>query len=87
MSLIRGRSDSAGLEKLTQLIHLAFFSLRTWIYWEYIPSKSNWADAISRLGADDPWFRSHGFSPHTAAFPLILWRLLLRAVIRLFEFL
>ena len=61
MALIKGRSDSPDLERLAHLIHLACFALRVWIYWEYIPSKSNWADAISRLGENNPWYKTHGF--------------------------
>ena len=56
MALIRGRSDAPDLKHLSRVIHAALFSLHTWIYWEWVPSKSNWADAISRLGQDDPWY-------------------------------
>ena len=31
MALIRGRSDSPDLERLANLIHVALFSLETWI--------------------------------------------------------
>ena len=55
MSLIKGRSASYGLEKMSSLIHLLLVSLRCWIYWEWAPSKSNWADAISREGFMDEW--------------------------------
>ena len=59
MALIRGRSDASDLEHLSRLIHAAVFSLQTWIYWEWVSSKSNWADAISHLGRDDPWYRGN----------------------------
>ena len=85
MALIKGRSDSPDLERLAHLIHMACFSLRVWIYWEYIPSKSNWADAISRLGANDPWHRAHNFTLSQAHLPLILWRLPFPAVVLIFE--
>ena len=50
LSLIKGRSSSTDLE---QMRHLLLFSLCCWIYWEWVPSKSNWADAISREGFED----------------------------------
>ena len=53
MALIRGRSDAPDLERLAHLIHIALFSLRAWVYWEWVPSKSNWSDSFSRLGEAD----------------------------------
>ena len=87
MSLIKGRSASGDLERMSSLIHLLLFSLRRWIYWEWAPSKSNWADAISREGSLDERRRSHGFSWALARLPVLLWFLPLRAAVRLGEFL
>ncbi len=70
MSLIRGRSDSPDLEHMSRMIHLALYALNCWIFWEWIPSKSNWADAISRLGAQDPWLHRNGFRVFPAFFPI-----------------
>ncbi|CAE7815805.1 unnamed protein product [Symbiodinium sp. CCMP2592] len=43
MSLIRGRSDSANLSRLSKLIHLCLYAYQTWVYWEWewVPSKLN----------------------------------------------
>ena len=87
MALIRGRSSSPDLERLAHLIHIALFTLNASIFWEYVPSKSNWADAVSRVGFRDPWLRSHHFSCHTAAFSEILWELPFSAVLCVFRFL
>ena len=87
MCLIRGRSDSPDLERMANLIHVALFALQTWIYWEWIPSKSNWSDSISRLGWRDPWHRMHHFKCFPAYFPASLWRLPLRPVTLIFELL
>ena len=87
MALIRGRSDNSDLSRLAQLIHLCLFVFQTWIYWEWVPSKSNWSDAISRLGVDDEWHQSHSFSTSLAFFPFQLWALPLEAAIRVFEYL
>ena len=62
MALIRGRSDSPDLSRLAQIIHAGLLSLNTWIYFEWVPSKSNWSDAISREGEADSWHRNNGFS-------------------------
>ena len=87
MSLIRGRSRSPDLERLAQLIHLAMFALRASFFFEYIPSKTNWADAVSRVGFSDPWLHQRGFSCHVACFPFQLADLPFLAVLRVFEFL
>ena len=87
MSLIRGRSSSPDLERLAQLIHIAMFALRTSFFFEYIPSKTNWADAVSRVGFSDPWLHQQGFSCHVARFPFQLMELPFLAVLRVFEYL
>ena len=87
MCLIRGRSDNPDLSRLAQLIHLCVFSFQAWVYWEWIPSKSNWSDAISREGAADDWHQSHRFSTFLAHFPHELWALPLEAAVSVFEYL
>lgn len=86
MALIRGRSDSRDLEHMSQMIHVALYALDCWICWEWIPSKSNWSDSISRLGYEDPWSRANHFHLYTAYFPQILWSLPFLALIHVFEF-
>ena len=61
MALVRGRSNSASLERLAHLIHSALFALQCGVYFEWIQSESNWADGISRLGLQDEWARRHLF--------------------------
>ena len=87
MTLVRGRSSHADLAKLGHLIHLALFALRAQGYWEYVQSKSNWADDISRLGVNDPWWRCHGFEFYSSYLPTIFFQLPFVAVILTFEFL
>ena len=50
MALIRGRSDNADLEYMSRLIHVTLFALQAWFFWEWIPSKADWSDEISRDG-------------------------------------
>ena len=87
MTLVRGRSSNADLAKLGHLIHLALFALRAQGYREYVQSKSNWADDISRLGVNDPWWRCHGFNFYASYLPTIFFQLPFVAVILTFEFL
>ena len=87
MALIRGRSDSPDLSRLAQIIHVGLFSLNTRIYFEWVPNKSNWSDAISREGEADSWNRNNGFSTSFCLFPHELWDLPFRALIATFEFL
>ena len=73
MALIKGRSDSPDLEHMSHMIHILLFSLRCWIYFEWIPSKSNWSDAISREGHADRWHHDQGFTSREATFFEPLW--------------
>ena len=73
MALIKGRSDSPDLEHMSHMIHILLFSLRCSIYFEWIPSKSNWSDAISREGHADRWHHDQGFTSRVATFFEPLW--------------
>ena len=75
MCLIRGRSDSPE----GGMIHAAVFALRAWFFWEWIPSKSNWSDQVSRLGLEDPWWQANHFTAFQAA-PFGLSHFLLSSV-------
>ena len=87
MTLVRGRSSNPDLTQLGHMIHLALFALRAQRYWEYVHSKSNWADDISRLGIQDPWRKSHGFSIGLSSLPLVVFQLHFLALILVFEYL
>ena len=87
MALVRGRSDNADLEHMSRLIHLTLFALRAWFFWEWIPSKANWSDEISRDGLHARWHVKHDFSTHFAIFPFEIWSLPPPEFIRVVEFL
>ena len=87
MALIRGRSDNQDLEEMSGKIHAMLFALRTWIFWEWIPSKSNWADEISREGVRDTFGRRNRFHLFRARCPHELWPFPLRALLQVTEFL
>ena len=87
MCLIRGRSDSEDLEKICHFIHIVLFALEAVLFWEYIPSKSNWADPISREGFKDPWHSQHHFSRFVSELPTYLLDLPFPAVVAVVKFL
>eukprot|EP00438_Fugacium_kawagutii_P007146 Skav211477 [mRNA] locus=scaffold6582:39474:39824:- [translate_table: standard] len=87
MCLLRGRSDSEDLSSISHFIHVGLFALDTALYWEYIPSKSNWADPISRHGLKDSWFKRNRFRAFQAFFPVRLLSMPFAATVRVFQFL
>ncbi|CAE7884921.1 unnamed protein product [Symbiodinium necroappetens] len=87
MALVRGRSDSPELDHMAQTVHILLFHLRCYLYFEWVPSGSNWADGISRDGFEDRWWRSHGFKVHSSTVPVFLWRFPLAVRSSIFSFL
>ncbi|CAE8608115.1 unnamed protein product [Polarella glacialis] len=87
IAMVRGRSDSADLDRLALIIHAAMFALEVWIYFEWIETKSNRSDGISRDAENDKWHVENKFSTEQCSFPLCHWKLPLRALIRVFAFL
>ena len=87
MALVKGRSSSRDLENFAHMVHMLLLGLNTQMWFEYIPSKSNWADAISRLGRSDPWHVSQSFSTSVIRFPRVVWGLPPAALLTLASFL
>ncbi len=67
--------------------HAAAFALRMWLYYEWVESKSNWADGIRRDGFRGIWFRRHRFCPVECIIPPALLDLPFPALVAVFEFL
>ena len=87
MALVRGRSDSSSLDNLARAIHTAIFALQAWIYFEWVPSESNWSDGISRDGEADGWYRRNGFASHRCVATPGLLEAPTTAIVKIFEFL
>ena len=87
MALVRGRSRHEDLDNLAGAIHAAMFSLEVWIYFEWVESKANWSDGISREGPEDLWSTQNGFAIAPTLFPAALLDLPFGAVTSLFAFL
>ena len=60
-AMTKGASRSAAIDEAAVSLQLITARLGLRIWWEYIESKSNWADRLSRE-RDDPWLRSLQFS-------------------------
>ena len=50
IALVKGKSGADDMDRTTMMIHLLMYTLQCDIYFEYVPSDSNWADGISRPG-------------------------------------
>ena len=86
MALLKGRSDSAELDSIAQSVHMLLFHLKATLWWGWVPSKSNWTDAISREGLRDPWYHKQGFRVHVSTIPCELWLLPLHIKSHIFSF-
>ena len=73
MALVKGRSESQELDVIAQSMHLLLFHVRCNLWFEWVQSHSNWADAISRLGLQDSWHKEHRFRAHMSTVPCCLW--------------
>jgi hypothetical protein len=87
MALVKGSSGSHSLDQMAKLVHLACFAIRSVPYFEYIESKANWADEISREGAQGNWVPCNAFSVEECGVVVELLTLPSLAVIRIFEYL
>ena len=86
MALVKGRSASKNLEQFARMVHILLLGLNAQLWFEYIPSKSNWADSISRLGWEDPWHVGQSFSTFSVSFPRVVWGLPPSALLTLARF-
>jgi len=87
MALVRGRSNNADLDQLSILIHAVLFSYQCWMYFEWVESKGNWADGISRTGHKDEWHRRHHFVASSCNFLPLILRLPMRGMVLTSQFL
>jgi hypothetical protein len=86
-SLVKGRSDSPELDHMASIAHSLLFGLNCCMFFEWIESKSNWADSLSRCGHSDPWHRAHGFRVHDASVPLFMWSMPWKALMTMSQYL
>ena len=68
-SFVKGASANEYLEKIVGAFWIAAYHLDCAIWLEWVDSDSNWADGVSRLYANDPFAKTHGFSLSEMPFP------------------
>ena len=71
---------------MAKLVHLACFAINSVPYFEYIESAANWADEISRDGAQGNWAPRNAFSVGECGVAVELLTLPCLAVIKIFEY-
>ena len=85
--MVEGSSGSHSLDQMAKIVHLACFAICSVPYFEYIESKANWADEISREGTQGNWAPHNAFSVKECGVVVELLALPTLAVIRIFEYL
>jgi hypothetical protein len=65
--LIKGVSNNPVLERLVAVFHFICHWFHMKVYFEYVDSKSNFSDGISRVLDKDPWCRKHCVHPKELA--------------------
>ncbi len=74
-ALVKGSAGCPILNTMSYMVHLILFGLRGHMFFEYIESKANWADELSRVGFASKFARAEGFSVRRACVWEGWWRL------------
>ena len=64
-TMCKGSSHSPSIDEAAATLHLLLARLRIRAWWEYVESKANWSDTLSRDLKDD-WLLAQGFIIHEA---------------------
>ena len=70
---MKGASKVWDMDKAAQVLQILLARVGARIWMEYVESKSNWADGISRKLGEDPWVRKHGFTTREEQVPVWPW--------------
>ena len=87
MSLVKGSSGTESLDGMAKVVHLGAFALEAVAYYEYVESKANWSDEISRMGTRGNWARRNGFAVSDCGVATILLHLPCLAIAKVFAYL
>jgi hypothetical protein len=71
-SFIKGTAGNAHMEKIVNYHAMMAYHLQAEVWFEWVESKANWADGISRLFGADPFVAANGFTV-AAARPDVSW--------------
>ena len=87
MALVKGCSGVSSMDQMAKTIHLGTFSLEAQAYYEYVESKANWSDEISREGMKGRWAAKNKFSTRHCGVATLLLQLPSIAIVVVFGFL
>ena len=68
-TLIRGVCGPEDVAEIACITHMKLHKLSCRVWWEWIDSKSNPADGLSRDGLQDAWTKTQGWSPQEFEVP------------------
>ena len=74
-SLVKGASKNPHLEKIVGITWILAYHRKAEIYFEWVDSKSNWSDGISRDFGNDPVARRLGFTTSPLHLDMSWWQL------------
>ena len=60
--MVKGSSKHPAVRRTVAVVHFLMFRFNISIWWEFVDSKANWSDGVSRWGAEDKCAREHGFT-------------------------
>ena len=87
MALVKGSSKTSSLDQIAKATQLGCFALEIQSYYEYVESKANWSDEISRLGSEGPWAIQNHFQIKQCQVAIMLLQLPCIAIAGVFAFL
>ena len=87
MALVAGYSDHTSLDLMAQFVQIAMFAVKACLYFEYVQTKANWSDEISRKGLMGHGASDEGFQLGICGLVSQLLQLPCPALARVFPFL
>ena len=72
-ALVKGGSKAPDVDRAAAVVSLVAQMCNARVWFEYIESKSNWSDGLSRLLVEDPWVASRGFTLRQMEVPAKPW--------------
>jgi hypothetical protein len=84
---VKGSSKTSSLDQIAKATQLGCFALEIQSYYEYVESKANWSDEISRLGSEGPWAIQNHFQIKQCQVAIMLLQLPCIAIAGVFAFL
>ena len=73
-SVIKGNARNQWLDRSIAIFHFLAFRHDVHVWFEFVDSKSNWADGISRELDKDPFAIKHGYEIGEVSIPRDLWK-------------